>query len=108
MTATHLRVPGILIASVFLACSLLVFAQGIVTGSISGTVEDPSSAVIVGATVTATQQSTNASFKTVSNNAGSFQIPGMPTGAYTVAVEAPGFVSINIQGVSVTSGGQTP
>jgi outer membrane receptor protein involved in Fe transport len=108
MTATNLRVSGILIASVFLLGSMRGLAQGIVTGSISGTVEDPSSAVIVGATITASQLSTNASFKTVSNNAGSFQIPGVPAGAYTVTIEAPGFVSINIQGVSVSSGGQTP
>jgi len=108
MTATKLCVSTILFASVFLLDSLPASAQGIVTGSISGTVEDPSSAVVVGATIIATQQATNASFKTVSNSAGSFQIPGMPTGAYTVTIEAPGFVSINIQGVSVTSGGQTP
>ncbi len=86
MTATNLRLSTILIASVFLLGSLPALAQGIVTGSISGTVEDPSSAVIVGATVTAIQQGTNASFKTVSNSAGSFQIPGLPTGAYISGV----------------------
>ena len=83
------RFLWVLIALVFLVYSFPTFAQGIVTGSISGTVEDPSSAVIVGAVVTATQQRTNASFKTV-REAGSFQIPGMPTGAYTVAIQAPG------------------
>ena len=98
----------VLIALVFLVYGVQSFAQGIVTGSISGTVEDPSSAVIVGAVVTATQQGTNASFKTASNNAGSFQIPGMPIGVYTVTIQAPGFNSIQVQGVSVTSGGQTP
>jgi len=86
MTATKLRVSTILIASVFPLDGLPASAQGIVTGSISGTVEDPSSAVIVGATIIATQQATNASFKTVGNSAGSFQIPGMPTGAYTVTI----------------------
>jgi hypothetical protein len=46
MTVANPRVSGILIASVFLLGSLPTLAQGIVTGSISGTVEDPSSAVI--------------------------------------------------------------
>jgi hypothetical protein len=108
MTTNYLRVLWVLIALVFLVYSVQSFAQGIVTGPISGTVEDPSSAVIVGASVTATHQETNISFKTVSNNAGSFQIPGMPIGVYTVAIQAPGFNSIQVQGVSVTSGGQTP
>jgi hypothetical protein len=73
MTTNYLRVLWILIALVFLVYGVQSFAQGIVTGSLSGTVEDPSSAVIVGASVTATQQGTNISFKTVSNNADSKQ-----------------------------------
>src|SRR5580692_6046020 len=108
MTTNYLRALWVLIALVFLVYGVQSFAQGIVTGSISGTVEDPSAAVVVGAVVTATQQGTNASFKTVSNNAGSFQIPGMPIGVYTVTIDAPGFISINIQAVNVTSGAQTP
>ena len=108
MTINYSRLIWILIALVLLVYSAPGFAQGIVTGSISGTVQDPSSAVIVGASITATQESTNASFKTASNSAGSFQIPGMPIGAYTVTIDAPGFISIHIQAVNVTSGAQTP
>src|SRR6202453_3210580 len=54
------RLLWLLIALVLLVYSVRGFSQGIVTGSISGTVQDPSSAVIVGASITATQEGTNA------------------------------------------------
>jgi Carboxypeptidase regulatory-like domain/TonB dependent receptor/TonB-dependent Receptor Plug Domain len=95
------------IALVLIACRAQSLGQGIVTGSISGTVEDPSAAVIVNASVTATEDGTNATFKTASNSSGGFQIPGMPIGAYTVTIQAPGFISVNVHGVIVTSSGQT-
>ena len=52
MKVNYSRLLWLLIALVLLIYSVRGFAQGIVTGSISGTVEDPSSAVIVGATNT--------------------------------------------------------
>jgi hypothetical protein len=107
LSPNFLRFLWILVALVFLVYGVQGFAQGIVTGSISGSVEDPSSAVIVGASVTATQDSTNAIFKASSNSAGGFQIPGMPVGLYTVSIQAPGFTSVHVQGVIVTSGGRT-
>jgi hypothetical protein len=108
MKVNYARLLWLLIALVLLVYSVRGFSQGIVTGSISGTVQDPSSAVIVGASSTATQEGTNATFKTVSNSSGSFQIPGMPIGVYDVTIQAPGFISIHMRAVSVTSGAQTP
>jgi hypothetical protein len=102
------RLLWLLIALVLLVYSVRGFSRGIVTGSISGTVQDPSSAVIVGASITATQEGTNATFKTKSSSAGSFQIPGMPIGVNTVNIQAPGFIAIHVRAVNVTSGAQTP
>jgi hypothetical protein len=86
----------------------LSFCQGIVTGSIDGSVQDPSSAVIQGATVTAVQAGTNSNFKSATSTSGSFQLPGLPVGRYVVTAEAPGFVTMKIENVIVQAGTATP
>src|SRR6516162_7363597 len=100
------------------ACVLLVVAiligsdhimsQGIVTGSLGGTVQDPSSAVIPGATVTAVQNGTNSASRTTTGGAGQFQLPGLPIGTYTVTVESSGFVPVKVENVLVQTGKETP
>ncbi len=84
------------------------FSQGIVTGSIDGSVQDPSSAVVQGATITAVQVGTNSSFKTGTGASGTFQLPGLPVGKYVVTAEAPGFVALRVENVLVQSGTATP
>ncbi len=61
------------------------------TGSISGTVKDPSGAVIPGATVTATDTATNVQTKTVSDEKGFYAFPSLPVGRYNVKVAEEGF-----------------
>jgi hypothetical protein len=78
-----------------------------VTGSIVGSVQDPSSAVVQGATITAVQIATNSSFKTKTSAAGTFQLPGLPIGPYTVTVDAPGFVGMKVDNVLVQTGTAT-
>jgi outer membrane receptor protein involved in Fe transport len=97
---------------VFLAVMLLLTAglllgQGIVTGSISGTVLDPQGAVVAGATVRATQVETNRAFTTTSTSSGVVQLPSLPAGTYTIIVEAKGFSSYNAQNVMVAVGKDT-
>jgi outer membrane receptor protein involved in Fe transport len=82
----------------------LVWGQGIVTGSISGTVLDPEGATVAGADVRATQVETNRTFTTTSSNAGVVQLPSLPPGTYNVAVEAKGFSAYFVQGVKVEVG----
>lgn len=65
--------------------------QAATTGSISGTVKDPSGAVIAGATVTATNTATNVQMKTVSDEKGFYAFPSLPVGRYNVRVEEQGF-----------------
>src|SRR4051812_16513613 len=85
----------------------LVFGQGIVTGSISGTVEDPQGALVAGANVRATQVETNRVFATVSSKGGVVQLPSLPPGTYSVIVEASGFSQYKAQGVVVEVGKDT-
>jgi hypothetical protein len=54
-------------------------------------VVDPTGALIAGAKVTVTQQSTSSSRSAVTNGSGQFNIPSLPPTTYTVSVEAAGF-----------------
>src|SRR5215469_73533 len=59
--------------------------------SLTGSVTDPSGAVVLNANVTATQTSTNLEQKTTTDSAGYYVFPALLVGSYTVTVEAPGF-----------------
>lgn len=73
-----------------LACSFSVSAQ-VFTARLSGTIQDPAGAPVPGATVTATQVSTNAKRSSVTESTGVYIIPLLLPGTYEVRVEAPGF-----------------
>jgi outer membrane receptor protein involved in Fe transport len=82
------------IAMVLIAALVLigtsVFAQT-ETGSISGTITDPSGAIVQGAKITVKNITTNAIRNTATNSAGNFTVTNLPPAEYTVTVEAPGF-----------------
>ncbi len=67
-----------------------------VTGSISGTVTDPSGAVIPKATVVALNTGTGVRTPVTSNNAGEYSLRFLPIGTYQVEVTAPGFTKLTI------------
>ncbi len=81
---------------VFAAC-LLLAPSGLqaqqITGSFTGTVLDPTGAVVAGATISLTNQATEDSRNTVSNDRGYFTFAGVNPGTYTVSVSAQGFKS---------------
>lgn len=104
MKASRFMVLG---TALILLLSVLSLGQGITTGSISGTVQDPQQAVVAGATVTAVQTGTNAKFSTESNSTGGFNLRGLPVGTYEVTIEAPKFTKRKVDNVAVSSGQQT-
>ncbi len=74
-----------------LVCATALLAQN-VTGSIAGTVTDPTGAVVPNATVTITNTDTNVVARTVKTDAGgNYSAPLLPVGHYSLTVEAPGF-----------------
>ena len=83
------------------------FGQGIVTGSISGTVLDPQGAVVAGADVRAIHAETNRAFTTTSSAAGIVQLESLPPGTYNVMVAAKGFSGYAAKGVMVVVGKDT-
>ncbi|MBS1858921.1 MAG: TonB-dependent receptor [Acidobacteria bacterium] len=60
-------------------------------GSLSGRILDPQQAAIAGAKIAATETETGAKFTTVSNADGTYVVPFLPPGPYSVSIEAPGF-----------------
>jgi hypothetical protein len=81
--------------SLFLFAAALVIAamawgQG-ANGIITGNVSDASGAAIVGAKVAATNTGTGAQSTATTNETGSYRFVDLPTGMYTVTIEANGF-----------------
>jgi hypothetical protein len=74
------------------ATSKSSMAQG-TTGTITGTVTDPSGSVVAGATVTIKQIETNAVRNLTSTEAGTYKATMLPPGTYSVKVEKAGFKS---------------
>lgn len=63
-------------------------------GTVLGTVFDQSGAPVPGATVTVKNQDTGLTRTTVTEDAGTYHIPELPIGVYTVTVEKPGFETV--------------
>ncbi len=70
-------------------------------GEIAGTVTDPSGAIVVGATVTATNVDTGVKTARPSNSAGGYQILQLQPGKYTVEAVAPGFKTFKREGITL-------
>ncbi|HWR50010.1 MAG TPA: carboxypeptidase regulatory-like domain-containing protein [Bryobacteraceae bacterium] len=75
-----------------LVCLLAVSAAGqTITGSITGTVTDPSGAVVTNAKVTAINAATGVTSEAVTNEAGVYRLQFLRVGNYNLAVETTGF-----------------
>lgn len=73
------------------------------SATITGTVTDPTKAVVPGATVVVTSQDTNASTELVTTDAGLFTAPYLPAGTYTITVTLPGFATFRRTGIAVAT-----
>jgi len=78
-------------AVIFIAlCCVIVQAQT-PTGALAGTVTDQTGAVVSGATVVVKNEETGQEFNTTTTGNGTFNVPALNTGTYTVTVTAHGF-----------------
>lgn len=84
---------GIVFAMV--TCISVTQAQT-VTGAITGTVTDPSGAVVTGAHVVAHNLDTGVNTSTAANSTGFYRIEFLPIGRYEVTIEANGFNKTSI------------
>jgi len=95
------RLAGLGIAMLLLCIPL--FSQTN-TGRILGTITDQSGAVLAGATVTVTDVNRGVTRTLTSDSAGEYSAPNLEPGMYETRVEAPGFKSLNRQGIQVQVG----
>ena len=92
-------ITGLLAA--FILTAATGFAQG-ATGSITGTVRDQNGAVVTGAAVEVTNDSTGEKRTATTNDQGGYTVTNLPVGTYTVTVNASGFAPQTAKGVTVS------
>jgi trimeric autotransporter adhesin len=104
VTLTRLMATFLCVLALGLAFTDKSFAQ-IKSGTIIGTVTDPSGAVVAGANVTVINQETNVATTTVSDKFGIFTVPYLQPGIYAVNVEKTGggFAKYSATNVSVAT-----
>jgi hypothetical protein len=104
--------PRIKISAWFLLCSigsavilicLPMSLRAAANGSLSGTLKDPTGAVVQGATLTLVNTSLKSEYKAVSNGQGFYSFPTLPVGHYDLTIEAKGFDSQKKTNVAVNT-----
>lgn len=83
------------------ASVLTANAQVRTTGQISGTVTDPSGAIIAGASITVVMETTGFAQSVTTNAAGQYSFPELQPGVYRVTATAKGFAVTSYTAVSV-------
>src|SRR5207248_161080 len=94
-------------SSIILALSLILVGTAsaqIDTATITGTVHDPSGAIVAGAQVTVTNTATNFSSTAVTNSEGLYRVQSLRPGAYKVEIAAAGFRRFIQDGIEVRGG----
>src|SRR5690242_113365 len=87
-----------LIAAVcLLLLSTIAFAQSDLS-TITGTIKDPSGSSVPNAKLTVHNEATGVERTTTSSESGTFSVTNLPSGMYTVTVEAQGFKKYSSSG----------
>ncbi|MGA7234641.1 MAG: carboxypeptidase-like regulatory domain-containing protein, partial [Bryobacteraceae bacterium] len=86
-----------------ISCSIFIFSAYAQSdrGTITGSVTDPSSAVVAGAKVEVRNLDNGSIYKAASTNTGGFTITSVPSGKYSVTVTAAGFKTATETGIEV-------
>ena len=89
-----------LLLAVLCAGSLFAQAQ---SGTIVGTITDQAGAVVPGAKITLVNEGTKFTRQLIANANGQYVAYSMPTGAYTIYAEQPGFQRLVRSGIQLTA-----
>ncbi len=89
-----------------ISCASLFFLAPSVSaqktsGTITGTLTDPSGAVVPGATVSLVNERTGAARETATNEEGSFSFPELDAGTYRINVNKAGFKKLSLRNVEL-------
>jgi hypothetical protein len=92
-------------AILLVGCILAVVPQPLraqtFTATVTGTVTDPSGAVVPGAEVTLTNTSNGFTFSATTNGAGVYVVPNLHPDTYTLSVSATGFKTYEQRGITL-------
>lgn len=83
-----IRIASVILVLPFLSATMLWAS---VSGSISGTVKDPSGSVIANAHIIARDSNTGRTYETHTDSKGYYAFPVLPVGHYVLDIEASGF-----------------
>src|SRR5216117_4278723 len=92
------------VATVLLFLCTPSFTQS--NATLSGTVSDTANALMPGVSITATNTATGVVSTAVSNETGTYNIPSLLPGVYTVSAELPGFQTRNFTDVRLGNAAQ--
>ena len=95
------RLSFLLVGALLLGCVPVLAQSG--RGTISGTVLDSAGAVVPGANITVTNPATGVSSTTRSNETGTYTVPDLPVGEYSVQAEKEGFKALIRSGITLNA-----
>ncbi len=90
--------------AVLLVCAALVLLPAggqNITGSIVGQVSDPSGSAVPGATVTVRNEGTGLTAEAVVDQSGSYSVPNLFAGVYSITVRKPGFETVDLRNIQL-------
>jgi hypothetical protein len=93
---------GIAVAIVIFVCGIAGWAQ-LDTGTLEGTVKDPTGAVVPRAAVTVVNEKTQTTYHVTANGVGDYEAASLPAGSYSVIVSASGFSTTTVHGVPLNA-----
>ncbi|HYW69705.1 MAG TPA: TonB-dependent receptor, partial [Pyrinomonadaceae bacterium] len=93
-----------LVLLILAICGLPVLGQSTSTGSLTGTVTDPTGAVVPGASITVKSDMTGQEFTGKTNDEGIFTIPSLISGTYTATISVKGFKQAKVTGIKIDAG----
>jgi hypothetical protein len=96
------HLASVMVLMIALGC--VAFGQSGSTASISGSVVDPTGAVIAGAQVVVKETSTGLEFRAATAGNGTFSVPALDAGVYSVAISAQGFKQVIVNEVKLDTG----
>src|SRR5258708_3724856 len=96
-----MKIHRVLLRIVLLAATFCAAAWAQDTGSITGTVKDPSGASIANAEVVVSSADHGIDRRTVTNSSGDYNESGLPGGTYDIIVTASGFKKYQAKGVKL-------
>lgn len=97
------RLITIMMAAALLLCAQAVFAQLRIVGNISGTIQDPTGAVVPNVRVVLKDLKTGLTKETTSSEGGTFLFSDLASGVYEITAAAAGFQTSLIPNVTVST-----